>query len=96
MTIWAIGGPLHEDVVGMPLEGWRTMGGDCVAHFGVGDDWATLYDITSQTEGKGQATALLIEARKHYELLGKRFGSSVALNSRMRAILRRLQIREYK
>ena len=46
--------------------------------------------------GEPRPTRLLIEARRHYQLAEKRFGSSVALNERMRAILRRLDIPEYR
>jgi hypothetical protein len=77
----------------MDLEEWRHE--SCVARFGVGDDWATLYEIRSRNEGKGHATALLTDAKRHYEAAGKSFGGSVALNPRMRAIYQRLGIREY-
>lgn len=81
------------DAMGMPLEQWTNE--SCVATFGVGDDWATLYEIHSSEEGKGHATVLLTEAKKYYEAQGKRFGGSVALNERMRNIYRRLGIKEY-
>jgi len=79
--------------MGMPLDEW--VHESCTAHFGVGPDWATLYDIRSTTPGKLHATWLLIWARVHYEILGKKFASSVALNDRMRRILKRLEILEY-
>lgn len=79
----------------MELEQWTHE--SCVANFGVGDDWATVYDIQSTDEGKGHATQLLIEARHHYNAIqGKKFGGSVALNYRMRNIYKRLGIEEYK
>lgn len=81
------------EVLGLPLEQWTHE--SCTAEFGVGDDWATLYSICSEVESKGHATALLIAAKRHYEALGKRFASDVALNDRMRRILRRLNIEEY-
>ena len=65
------------------------------ANFGVGEDWATLYDIESKNEGRGEATNLLIKAKKYYEKLGKKFGGSVALNDRMKNIYKRLKITEY-
>lgn len=80
-------------IMGMPLERWTHE--SCVADFGVGDTWVTLYDIRSKEEGKGHATALLIEAKKHYESLGKDFGGSVALNERMTSIYQRLGIKEH-
>lgn len=89
-----VGGPLPIEHLGMSLEEWRCE--SATAEFGVGPDWATLYSIRSEIPGKGHATALLIGAREHYRLTGKLFGSSVALNERMRAILRRLAITEYK
>lgn len=82
------------NILGMELEQWENK--SSVANFGIGDDWATLYDIHSLEQGKGHATELLIEAKKHYEELGKKFGGSVALNERMRKIYERLGIEEYK
>lgn len=67
----------------------------CIAHFAVGDDWATLYDIKSGEEGRGHATQLLICAKDQYEREGKTFGGSVALNDRMHKIYKRLGITEY-
>lgn len=81
------------NVLGMELEMWVLW--SCVAKVGVGDDWATVYSIHSEQEGKGHATSLLIEMKKVYEAEGKKFGSSVALNDRMRKILERLNIFEY-
>ena len=80
-------------VLGMTLHRWTN--GGCVADFGVADSWATLYSIKSANEGKGEATALLKEAKKYYEDLGKKFGGSVALNEKMRRIYQRLGITEY-
>ena len=81
------------NILGMELEQWTYNG--VIANFGVGDDWATLYNIESQNQGKGYATELLIEAKKYYEGLGKKFGGSIALNGRMRKIYQRLGIVEY-
>lgn len=85
----------HEmkNIMGMELEEWVNK--SCVAHFGVGDGWATLYEINSKEESKGHATELLLEAKKYYEGQGKKFGGSVALNERMRKIYQRLKIEEY-
>lgn len=80
-------------LLGDGIQQWKYK--SCTADFGVGNDWATLYNIESKKEGKGHATALLMEARKHYEAQGKKFGGSVALNDRMRSIYERLGIREY-
>jgi len=80
-------------ILGMDLERWTYQ--SCIAEFGSGEDWATLYSIESKEPGKGHATALLTAAKQHYEAQGKRFGGSVALNKRMRAIYQRLRINEY-
>ena len=80
-------------ILGMKQDQWTHE--SCTAEFGVGNDWATLYHIYSSKPGNGHATALLIEAKKHYESQGKRFGGSVALSDRMASIYRRLGIMEY-
>jgi len=82
------------NILGMELDEIKFV--SCTAHFGIGPDWATLYDIESQDEGMGHATALLREAKTYYEEQGKRFGGSVALNNRMRKIYRNLKIHEYR
>jgi len=82
-----------ENCMGMELEVWRNK--SCRAEFGTGDDWATLYLIESEEQGKGHATELLVEAKRYYEERGLSFGGSVALNSRMREIYQRLGIKEY-
>lgn len=81
------------NIMGMILHEWTNSG--CVAHFGVGDDWVTLYDIYSANQGKGEATELLVKAKKYYEEKKLKFGGSVALNERMRNIYNRLGIKEY-
>ena len=81
-------------ILGMELDEW--VNDSCIAHFGVGEDWATLYDIKSKEEGKGHATELLVEAKRYYEEQGKRFGGSVALSSCMKSIYQRLSIKEYE
>lgn len=80
--------------VGMVLERWTHE--SCVADFGIGTDWATLYSIHSDKPSMGHATSLLVAAKSYYEGRGKRFGGTVALNSRMAAIYQRLAIEEYK
>lgn len=75
------------------LEIWNHK--SCTAEFGFSDTWATLFFIQSLEEGKGHATELLTEAKKYYEGQGKKFGGSIALNERMRAIYKRLDIEEY-
>ena len=77
----------------MEMEVWTNKSSK--AEFGVGDDWATLYRIESTEEGKGHATELLLEAKKFYEAQGKRFGGTIALNSRMAKLYKKLGIKEY-
>jgi ribosomal protein S18 acetylase RimI-like enzyme len=83
-------------VMGMELEQWKLEA--CEAEFGIGDGWATLYIITTDShhQGKGLATKLLTEAKRHYEAQGKKFGGTVALNETMADIYKRLEIKEYK
>lgn len=68
----------------------------CVAHVGVGDNWATIYFIISEQKRQGHAEELLTEAKKYYETQGKQFGSTVALNKGMETLLKKLKIKEYK
>jgi hypothetical protein len=82
------------DVLGMELDEWRY--GSCVAHFGIGPNWATLYDIKSKREGHRHATRLLIQAKGYYEGQGKVVGGSVALSDRMSKIYELIGIPEYK
>lgn len=86
--------PNKINILGMELDEWTHK--SCVAHFGVGDDWATLCDIRSKEQGKGHATELLGKAIKYYKALKKEVGGSVALNQRMRNIYKRLNIKEFK
>lgn len=80
--------------MGMPLDNWTHK--SCSAMIGAGDDWATVYMIGSDEQGKGHATELLIEMKKYYESQKKVFGSTVALNSRMKHLLQKLNIPECK
>ena len=82
-----------EIVLGMPLDRWEC--GSCVAHFGTGDDWATLYDIESSEKGKGDASNLLLAAKRHYEGEGKKVGGTVALNPTMKHLYDKLGFLEY-
>ena len=84
-----------RDVVemGMPMEYWEHK--SCVASFGVGSDWATLYHIESKQPGQGHATAVLQAAKGFYERRGKKFGGTVALNDTMKHIYEKLEIEEY-
>lgn len=82
------------NILGMPLHEWNFA--SCTAHFGVGDGFATLYDIESKIRRRGHATMLLREAKSYYEGQGKIFGGSVALNQIMRYLYEKLKIKEYK
>lgn len=86
--------PKKVNILGIDLDEWRL--NSCVAQFGVGPTWATLYFIESSIEGRGHATALLREAKAYYEAQKKNVGGSVALNARMRKIYRKLGIKEYR
>lgn len=79
--------------MGMELDEWTHE--SCTAEVGVGENFATVYHIESADEGKGHATKLLEGMKKYYEEQLKEFGSSVALNDRMRFILQKLNIKEY-
>ena len=79
--------------MGMTLDEWKYA--SCTAHFGCGDDWATLYDIRSLEPGKGHATYLLRQAKAHYEERGMVVGGSVALTKRMERLYQHVGIREY-
>ena len=85
--------PVKVNILGMELDEWTHK--SCIAHFGVGYNWATLCDIESKEKEKGHATELLIEAIKYYEALNKNFGGSVALNHKMRNLYQKLNINEY-
>lgn len=78
-------------ILGMELDEWRI--NSSIAHFGVGDDWATLYDIESKEKRKGHATKLLKEAKKYYK--GKKLGGTIALNPIMGHLYKKLKIKEY-
>jgi hypothetical protein len=59
-----------------------------------GDDWATIYLVQSENEGKGECQELLKLLKKRFK--DKDFGGSVALNPIMRHIYRKLKIPEYQ
>ncbi len=86
--------PTKVNILGMELDEWRI--DSCIARFGVGSNWATLYDIQSLIEGKGHATLLLREAKSYYQSKKKRVRGTVALNPKMRSIYKKLRIKEYK
>jgi hypothetical protein len=80
------------EIMGMELDRWTY--NSCVALFGVGDDWATLYKIDSKEQNKGDATFLLKQAKTFYK--DKRFGGTVALSESMAHLYKKLKIKEYK
>ena len=85
--------PQKVNVLGMELDEWWHK--SCSAHVATDKDWATIYDIQSQQEGQGHATALLLTMKSYYEKQGKDFGGSVALNERMAWLYKKCGIREY-
>ncbi|MCR4293657.1 MAG: hypothetical protein NUV76_12360 [Candidatus Kuenenia sp.] len=86
--------PKKVNIMGMELDEWQTE--SCTAHFGVGNNWATLYEIESGIKRQGHATKLLIAAKEYYTNQGKKFGGSVALNPVMRKLYEKLNIKEYQ
>lgn len=85
--------PVPVNIMGMTMDRWKFR--SCTAHFGVGKDWATLYEIESLKEGKGHASFILERAKKYYEKQGKKVGGSVALNKRMKDLYERFGYEEY-
>ena len=81
------------EMMGMVVDKWDHK--SCVATVGKGENWATIYSINSEEEGKGHATELLRFMKGHYTTQGRKFGSSVALNDRMKHLLVKLEIFEY-
>jgi hypothetical protein len=81
------------NAMGMELDEWRNK--SCIAHFGTGKDWATLYDIVSGEPSKGHATELLLEAKRYYEKQGKKVAGDVALNDRMHNLYKKVGYTEY-
>ena len=82
------------NILGMPLDEWEHK--SCIAHCGVGEDWATIYDIESKEKGKGHASELIIKMKQYYEAQNKKFGGTVALNPTMSHIYKKLGILEFK
>lgn len=80
--------------MGMLLDEWKHK--SCIAKIGTGEDWATIYSIDSDEQGKGHGSELLIKMKRHYEEQGKEFGSSVALSGSMKHLLLKLKIKEYE
>lgn len=84
--------PKKITIMSMEMEEWINK--SCTAHFGVGDDWATVYYIHSTERGKGHATELLTAAKEYYK--GKRVGGTVALNPAMKHLYKKLGYEEYE
>lgn len=79
------------DVMGMPLRQYKWK--SCIAEISEGNDWATIYSIASQEQGKGHATELLTKLKEIYK--NKKFGGTVALNDTMSHLYKKLGIKEY-
>jgi len=86
--------PRREDILGMILDVWEHK--SCMAQVGTGDDWATIYLIKSEDEGKGHGAELIQIMKDYYESKGLEFCSSIALNPKMRHLLQKFNIKEYK
>lgn len=85
--------PQKVELSGMELDEWWYK--SCSSHVGTGEDWATVYDIQSQQQGRGHATALLLIMKSYYEQQGKTFGGSVALSDKMARLYKKCGIKEY-
>lgn len=77
----------------MELDEWNNK--SCTASVGVGEDFATIYSMTSEEKGKGHGQELLLEMKKYYESQGKKFGSTIALSNAMKHLLVKYNIHEY-
>ena len=75
-------------VLGMDLDEWSHQ--SCTAHFGTGDNWATLYDIESKNQNKGHAQQLLLKAISYYHPI--KISGTIALNPIMKHIYNKLGI----
>lgn len=58
-----------------------------------GKKWATIYDIQSIEQGKGDATKLLLALKNRYRNWD--FGGTVALNDTMKHLYQKTGIKEY-
>ena len=69
----------------------------CYANVGIGNDFATIYYIETLKidRNKGYATELILQMKKHYKKLGKKFGTSVALSPQMQHLIKKLKLKEY-
>ena len=85
--------PKKVNILGMEIDEWCHK--SCDAHVGVGEDWATIYDIQSRQERNEHATELLLIIKKYYEGKGLSLGGSIALNERMAKLYQKCKIREY-
>ena len=91
---------MEEEVIFKPIElmGMKLTQAtykSCTANIGVGNNWATIYSISSSDEGKGHCQELCKQAKEYYSQHGKVFGSTVALSPAMKHILQKLEITEY-
>ena len=79
------------NLLGMDLLEVRYKGVE--AHFGEGEDWITLYLVSSANEGRGEVQEMLRQMMQRCG--GKKFGGSIALCPAMRHIYQKLEIMEY-
>lgn len=59
-----------------------------------GKGWATIYTVESRYPNQGHCQALLSKLKEIYKDV--EFGCTVALNDKMRHILNKLEIKEYR
>ena len=91
---------MDEEVVFKPIESMgmsltQATYKSCTANIGVGNNWATIYSISSSDEGKGHCQELCKYLKEFYTECDKVFGSTVALYPAMKHILEKLEITEY-
>lgn len=79
------------EIMGMPLKVYKWK--SCQAEVGEEKNWATVYSIASQEQGKEHATELLKLLKYIYR--DKTFGGTVALNPTMKHLYEKLGIKEY-
>lgn len=80
----------EKDVMGI---GWVYRENGVEVLVAEGDGWATIYTVKSTTPNKGYCQRLLRKLKDIYKDVD--FGSTVALNEKMRYILQKLEIKEY-
>jgi hypothetical protein len=85
-----------KTVMGMELMVWEHRNCEVQISEFPEDSTATIYLVESKNPGQGIATEMLSYLKGWYEGQGMTLYSSVALNDRMKRILKKLDIPEYE